>query len=174
VIVQKVKKYFFLVFSKVFWFQLKQAIALFFTDNVFGIKNLGACGESTNVRPSASLAYSQNIYLGKNVHVQRNVYIWAGKNSKITVGDNTIIGPGSFITSDNHGLKKDQLIRDQDGFEQDINIGSDVWLGAYSIVLPGVEIGSGVVVAAGSVVTKSVTPYTIVGGVPAKKIGDRK
>jgi len=172
--VNKLIKYLSLIFSKIFWFQLRQSIALFFTDNVYGIKHLGACGKNTNIRPSASLAYSENIFLGKNVHVQRNVYIWAGKNSKVTVGDNTIIGPGSFITSDNHGLKKDQLIRDQDGVEMDINIGSDVWLGAYSIILPGVEIGSGAVVAAGSVVTKSIAPYTIVGGVPAKQIGERE
>ncbi len=171
---KKIIKYLSLIFSKVFWFQLRQFIALFFTDNVYGIKHLGACGKKTNVRPSASLAYSENIFLGDNVHVQRNVYIWAGKKSKVTVGDNTIIGPGSFITSDNHGLKKEQLIRDQDGVEQDINIGSDVWLGAYSIILPGIEIGNGAVVAAGSVVTKSVQPYTIVGGVPAKQIGERK
>ena len=171
---QKLKKYVSLFFSRVFWFQLRQTIALFFTDNVYGIKNLAACGESTNVRPSASLAYSHNIYLGKNVHVQRNVYIWAGKNSKIIIGDNTIIGPGSFITSDNHGLKKDQLIRDQEGLEKTIKIGSDVWLGAYSIILPGLSIGDGAVIAAGSVVTKNVHPYTIVGGVPAKKIGERK
>lgn len=171
---QKLIKYFSLIFSRVFWFQLKQAIALFFTDNVYGIKCLGACGQSTNVRPSASLAYSHNIFLGNNVHVQRHVYIWAGKKSKIVIGDNTIIGPGSFITSDNHGLRKNQLIRDQEGNEKNISIGSDVWLGAYSIILPGVKIGDGAVIAAGSVVTKNVEKFSIVGGVPAKQLGVRK
>ncbi len=170
----KIIKYVSLIFSKVFWKQLQQSIALFFTDNLYAIRNLGACGENTNVRPSASLAYSHHIFLGKNVHVQRHVYIWAGRNSIITIGNNTIIGPGSFITSDNHGIKKEMLIREQEGVEKDIVIGSDVWLGAYSIVLPGVEIGNGAVIAAGSVVTKNVPSYTIVGGVPAKPIGERK
>ncbi len=171
---QKLIKYFSLIFSRVFWFQLKQAIALFFTDNVYGIKCLGACGQSTNVRPSASLAYSLIIFLGYNVHVHSHVYIWAGKKSKIVIGDNTIIGPGSFITSDNHGLRKNQLIRDQEGNEKNISIGSDVWLGAYSIILPGVKIGDGAVIAAGSVVTKNVEKFSIVGGVPAKQLGVRK
>lgn len=170
----KFKKYILLIFSKTFWFQLRQAIALFFTDNIYGIKHLGSCGKSTNVRPSASLANSFNIFLGENVHVQRHVYLWAGKNSKITIGDHTIIGPGSFITSDNHGIKKNQLIRDQEGEEKGITIGSDVWLGSYSIILPGVNIGDGAVVAAGSVVTKNVKPYAVVAGVPAKEISQRK
>jgi len=170
---EKLKKYISLIFTKIFWFQLRQIIALFFTDNLYGIKNLAACGKDTNIRPSASLANPQNIFIGENVHVQRHVYIWAGKKAKIVIGDHTIIGPGSFITSDNHGLKRDQLIRDQEGIEKDVIIGSDVWLGAYSIVLPGVKIGDGAVVAAGSVVTGDVAPYTIVGGVPAKKLKER-
>jgi acetyltransferase-like isoleucine patch superfamily enzyme len=170
----KIQKYLKIIFSKIFWFQVRQAIALFFTDNVWGIMHLGAYGKSTNVRPSASLANSHNIFLGENVHVQRHVYIWAGKNSKITIGDNTIIGPGSFITSDNHGTRRNQLIREQPGNEQDIIIGSDVWLGAYSIVLAGVTIGDGAVIAAGSVVTRNIIPYTIVAGVPAKEIGQRE
>ncbi len=171
---KKMKKYISLIFSKIFWFQLRQMIALFFTDNIYGIKHLGACGKNTNIRPSASLANSKNIFIGENVHVQRHVYIWSGENSKIMIGDNTIIGPGTFITSDNHGVEKNQLIRDQQGIEKDVKIGSDVWCGAYTIILPGVTIGNGAVIAAGSVVTKDVMAYTIIGGVPAKQIGERK
>jgi len=48
-----------------------------------------------------------------------------------------------------------------------------VWIGYQAIILPGVEIGEGSVVAAGAVVTKSVEPFTIVAGVPARKVGDR-
>ena len=53
-------------------------------------------------------------------------------------------------------------------------IGSDVWIGANAVITPGVRIGDGAVVGAGAVVTKDVAPYTIVGGVPAKVIGNRK
>lgn len=171
---EKLKKYFLIIFSSEFWFQLKQVLALFCSHNVWAIQHLGARGKETVIRPSASLANPENIFLGTRVHVQRQVYLWAGKKSKIIIGDHTIIGPGSFITSDNHGIKKDQLIREQAGIENDVVIGSDVWLGAYSIVLPGVHIGDGAVVAAGSVVTKNVESYSIVAGVPAKPIGKRE
>lgn len=170
----KIEKYIAILFSYEFWFQLKQVIALFCSHNVWAIKHLGSKGKETVIRPSASLANPENIFLGNRVHVQRQVYLWAGKNSKISISDNTIIGPGSFITSDNHGTKRSQLIRDQKGIEKDIVIGSDVWLGAYVIVLPGVNIGNGAVIAAGSVVTKDVASYSIVGGVPAKQIGTRE
>jgi len=170
----KIIKYISILFSKELWFQLKQIIAMFCSHNVWAIKNLGQKGKDTIVRPSASLANPENIYLGNRVHIQRNVYVWAGKQSSIKIGDNTIIGPGSFITSDNHGTKKNELIRDQEGIEKDVIIGSDVWLGAYVIILPGVTIGNGAVIAAGSVVTKDIPEYHICVGVPAKPIRTRE
>jgi acetyltransferase-like isoleucine patch superfamily enzyme len=58
------------------------------------------------------------------------------------------------------------------GFEP-VTICDYVWLGPRCIILPGVTVGEGAVVAAGAVVTKDVEPYTVVGGVPARKIADR-
>ncbi|MBZ4191515.1 hypothetical protein K7B07_21555 [Niabella sp. 3A5MI-3] len=55
-----------------------------------------------------------------------------------------------------------------------VTIGKDVWIGASCIILPGVTIGDGAIVAAGSVVTKDVAPFTIVAGVPSKEIKKRK
>ncbi|MRS01689.1 hypothetical protein EG832_00440 [bacterium] len=55
-----------------------------------------------------------------------------------------------------------------------VKIGSDCWLGANSLILPGVTIGDGAVIAAGAVVTKDVQPYSIVGGNPAKIISHRE
>jgi acetyltransferase-like isoleucine patch superfamily enzyme len=55
-----------------------------------------------------------------------------------------------------------------------VEIGEDVWIGAHAVVLPGVRIGSGAVVGAGAVVNRDVPPNTIVGGVPARVIGDRR
>jgi acetyltransferase-like isoleucine patch superfamily enzyme len=73
-----------------------------------------------------------------------------------------------FIDHD-HGLNKNELIKIQKGTEQEIIIGSNVWIGCNVTVLKGVHIGSGAVVAAGTVVTRSILPYEIWGGVPAKK-----
>ena len=70
-------------------------------------------------------------------------------------------------------LKKNHLKKKNKKEEFSIEIGHDVWIGDNVIILEKVKIGSGSIIAAGSVVTKSVDPYTIVGGVPAKKIKDR-
>jgi acetyltransferase-like isoleucine patch superfamily enzyme len=65
-------------------------------------------------------------------------------------------------------------MRKQSASMRRIKIGCDVWLGCNVTVLKGVNIGGGAVIAAGAVVTKSIPPYEIWGGVPAKKIGERK
>ena len=169
----KITKYVSLICSRIFWAQLKHAVVLFFTDNVWGIKNLGACGEGVKIRPSAILANAENIYLGDRVEIQRHVYIMAGRESRITIGDDAMIGPGVFITSSNHGIKKEKLIRLQPAEERDVVIGKDVFIGAYAIILPGAAIGDGAVIGAGSVVRRDVPPYAIVSGVPAKQFGRR-
>jgi len=170
---RKIKKYLAIFFSKTLWSQIRIIIAQFLTENVWSIIQLGACGKKTVIRPSASFAYAHHIFLGDCVSIQRRTYIWAGKYSQIKIGDHTMVGPGSFITSDNYGLKKSKRISEQSTKETDVLIGSDVWVGAYSIILPGVTIGDGAVIAAGSVVTKDIPSYAIAAGVPAKPIGKR-
>ena len=61
----------------------------------------------------------------------------------------------------------------QDRINEDVIIGSDVWIGSNAVILKGIKIGDGAIVAAGAVVTKDVAPYTIVGGCPAKYIKTR-
>ncbi|HEX9975453.1 MAG TPA: hypothetical protein VGD14_25610 [bacterium] len=68
----QLNKYFSILVSKIFWLQLKQVIALFFSHNVWSIMKLGAVGSNFVIRPTASLAYSENIFLGNNVHINRN------------------------------------------------------------------------------------------------------
>lgn len=92
----------------------------------------------------------------------------------VVIGDHTLIAPGCFLTDHNHRTDFDCRIDQQGCSVSPIHIGSDVWLGAKVIVLSGVSIGDGAVVAAGAVVTTDVSPFTIVGGVPAVKIGDRR
>jgi acetyltransferase-like isoleucine patch superfamily enzyme len=64
-------------------------------------------------------------------------------------------------------------MRTQPSTQQAIKLGSDVWLGCNVVVLKGVEIGDGAIIAAGAVVTKSILPNEIWAGVPARKIGQR-
>jgi acetyltransferase-like isoleucine patch superfamily enzyme len=90
----------------------------------------------------------------------------------ITIGNNvTITGEVTFVTHDGSGI----LFKDQKGrrfLYAPIVIGDNVFVGIRSIILPGVRIGNNVIVAAGSVVTKSIPDGVIVAGVPAKVIGD--
>jgi acetyltransferase-like isoleucine patch superfamily enzyme len=77
------------------------------------------------------------------------------------------------IIASKYQVKSTEIIRSFPQFEKEIIIGDDVWLGANSIILPGVKIGRGVIVGAGAVVTKDVAEFDIVAGVPAIKINSR-
>lgn len=84
------------------------------------------------------------------------------------------MGPGVGIFSSNHGHERGGVpMINQAVEEKDVIIGNNVWLGAHVVVLPGVTIGDGVIVAAGAVVTKDIPSNVVVGGVPAKVIGER-
>lgn len=111
--------------------------------------------------------YGNNIVLGKNVFINSNCYFMDG--AKITVGDNVFIGPSCGFYTANHPL--DYQTRNQ-GIEQalPILIGNNVWLGGNVIVLPGVEIGDGCVIGAGSVVTKDIEANSIATGIPCNVI----
>ena len=92
----------------------------------------------------------------------------------LTIGKGTLLAPGCFVTDHNHGIDANEMIWTQPCSQSSVTIGSDVWLGARSIILPGVIVGDGAVVAAGAVVTKNVAPMTVVAGVPAKFIRNRE
>lgn len=92
---------------------------------------------------------------------------------EISVGEGTLIAPGCFITDHNHETRADKPILHQPCEYRSVSIGSDVWIGAKAVILPGVRIGDGAVVAAGAVVTHDVEPMSIVGGVPARLIRKR-
>jgi acetyltransferase-like isoleucine patch superfamily enzyme len=95
-------------------------------------------------------------------------------SGKVTIGRNCLITRRAAIITGGHGFRrKDLLIRQQGLVYDDIRLGNDCWVGYGALVLGGVTVGDGSVVAAGSVVTKDVPPYTVVGGVPARIIGER-
>jgi serine acetyltransferase len=90
----------------------------------------------------------------------------------IFIGKNTLIAQFVSVIATNHTFKKGQDTKflPWDQTRKDVVIGDNVWIGAGAIILPGVRIGHGAVVAAGSVVTKDVEPCSIYAGVPAKFI----
>lgn len=146
--------------------------------------------------------FIEDLIIGKNVHISPNVFLTVTNknpltpNAKLSIGENTSIGEFSdlragggiieigdncliaqyvSIVSTNHLLHKDFLIakNEWDTQKNFIKIGNDVWIAAHSIILPGVTIGNGAVIAAGAVVTSSVDEYSIVAGIPAKEIKKR-
>jgi acetyltransferase-like isoleucine patch superfamily enzyme len=112
------------------------------------------------------------LIIGNNVGINANCYL--AVRGKISIGNDVIMGPGVKIFSENHNFtRKDLPTRLQGVTKGDVVIGDDVWIGAGAIVLSGVRLGTGAIVAAGSVVNKDVDDFSIVGGIPAKFLKSR-
>jgi len=138
------------------------------------------------------LFLSRTVELGKNVMIDELVRIdhpkklaiasdtFIGRGSLINaaggikIGTNVLIGPGVKIWSVDHRFSSTDIpIRCQGHTFSPVVIEDDVWIGMDSIILKGVTVGKGAVIAAGSVVTKDVPQFQIVAGAPAKMIGSR-
>lgn len=118
---------------------------------------------------------SQNLNITTYPRLGANVFINANSTwidtCEISVGDRTLVGPNCSFYSGTHPL--DPSIRNGTRGPESgkpIHIGADCWLGGNVTVLPGVNIGNGATVGAGSVVTKDVPPFTVVAGNPARVI----
>lgn len=105
------------------------------------------------------------VKVGNGVFINRDGYI----RSRTTIGDNVSIGPFVRLITDSHVIGPTNL-RAAEPVVQPISVGRGVWIGACVIVLPGVSIGDGCVVAAGSVVAQDVPSNVLVAGVPARVI----
>jgi acetyltransferase-like isoleucine patch superfamily enzyme len=133
-----------------------------------------ALGERTVIE---SGAYLKLVSTGASLTI--GAYTFIGRNTEfdvqgpVVLGDHTLIAPGCFITDHSHRFVADRRIDQQPCTTSPVTIGSDVWIGANSVILPGVNVADGAIVGAGAVVTKDVGPMDIVAGVPARKIGSR-
>jgi len=115
------------------------------------------------------------LHIGRNTAINEYANVRAS-GGFIRIGANCMIAQFVTIVASNHSTSLGETMLDQpwSSTRNFVEIGDDVWIGAGCIVLPGVTIGVGAVVAAGAVVTKSVPPYEVWGGVPAAKIGQRQ
>ena len=132
-------------------------------------------GKYAIIRPSN--IYGGPIGAGLTMGDNSNIgpYNYIGCSGKITIGNNVMLAPRVSIYAENHVFDHPEiLIRDQGVEKKEVIIEDDCWIAANSIILAGVTIGKGSVVAAGSVVTENVPAYSVVAGVPAKFIKSRK
>ncbi|MGH8897451.1 MAG: acyltransferase [Egibacteraceae bacterium] len=107
-------------------------------------------------------------------HVGFNYGCYVNGYGGLSVSDHTVIGPGSMIHTANHEMNDlDRPIAGQGWVAAPVEIGEDCWIGMNVCILPGVRIGKGCVIGAGSVVTKLVPDYSVAVGNPAKVIRTR-
>ena len=137
------------------------------------------CGKDVYFGRRSNIVGWNNVYIDDYVSIGSNCEFLTTR-AKIIIKDHVMFGPNVLIVTGNHRIDvidkymydiTDELKRPED--DEDVILKGDNWIGANSIILKGVTIGRGAVVAAGAVVTRDVPDYTIVGGVPAKKINMR-
>lgn len=125
-------------------------------------------GKGSTIHMWANFFQPKNITIGQDTVIGNNVFL--DGREKITIGNHVDIASEVMIYNSEHDLEnKDFLAK-----EEPVEIRDYCFIGPRVIILPGVTIGKGAVVAAGAVVTKDIPDFDIVGGVPAAKIGERK
>lgn len=124
------------------------------------------CGRKVNIEQGA--IFSSKVTLGDFSGIGINARI----NGTCTIGTHVMMGTDVVVITRNHAFGRIDVPMMEQGFEEErpVYIGNNVWIGDRAVILPGVTVGDGSIIAAGAVVTKNVPPYAIVAGVPAKVI----
>lgn len=126
------------------------------------------CGKNINIGRKCKMSF--NIKLGNKSSIGDNSYL----QGNIRIGNNVMIGPQVMAIAENHNFSDIDIPMNRQGkTRKGIIIEDNVWIGARAIILDGVRIKKGTVVGAGSVVTKSTSENSVVGGAPAKFIKKR-
>lgn len=155
---------------------------------------INKCGDRFRAEFPLIVLEGKNITIGNNFYARKSSYLYANDNGsliigdncaintnvqlgasggKIIIGNNVLIAPNVVIRCSNHKINRNALVREQGHIAGEIVIEDDVWIGSNAVITSGVCLAEGTVVGAGAVVTKSTERYSIVGGVPARKIGER-
>lgn len=131
-------------------------------------------GEDLQIYEGVRFRGIEYLSVGDRVHIGVDCFIQA--SGGIEMGDNVILGPAVKIWSLNHVFDDpDTPVHDQGYKKRPVRIGNDVWIGANAFIMPGADIGDGVVISAHAVVGgKTIPPYSMLAGNPARKIGSRK
>lgn len=132
------------------------------------MRKLGSLGQGSRLDPGVRISFPQNVFIGNDVSMGSGVNLGASSQGFITIGDRCAIASGTRIVTATHD--PDVLPVSRVGINKSVTIGEDIWIGTGAIILPGITIYDGAIVAAGSVVTKDVPADCMVGGVPSRLI----
>lgn len=130
---------------------------------------LGSCGANVSIQLPVCFTQPDKIHIGNDVAFAAYVHIWGGGG--LTIGNRVMIGSHSAITTVTHDYNAEVMWGTV--VTKPIVIEDDVWIGTHVVVLPGVTIGRGAVIAAGCIVTKDVSPGGIIAGVPGRVLKNR-
>lgn len=128
------------------------------------------CGNNLLIQDNFRYRNLRRFIVGNNLFIGHHSEIYPGEHN-LLIGNNVMISQYVLIIGQNHGHSSIKIpMVQQKQISKQIVIKDDVWIGAHSIILPGVTINKGAIIGAGSVVTRDVKAYSIVGGTPAKFI----
>ncbi|GIW61563.1 MAG: hypothetical protein KatS3mg089_0415 [Patescibacteria group bacterium] len=167
---QRIKRRILTVINEfiIFWLHLVSVIPSHFLRRFFyrlaGIK----IGKGSTIHTGARFYYPKNISIGDDSIIGEGVVL--DGRGKLVIGNHVAFASEVMVYNAEHNIQSENF----EAINEDVIIDDYVFIGPRAIILPGVHIGKGAVIAAGAVVTKDVPPLTIVGGVPAKVIGERK
>lgn len=141
--------------------------------------SFGSCGRDVFVNIGCSFSGIENIFLGDNIALGKGTLIMTTR-ANVYIGDHVMFAPNVTIVTGNHTTNiigkymdrigdRDKALED----DEDVILEGDNWIGTRAVILKGVRVGKGAIIAAGAVVTRDVPQYTIVGGMPARVIGKR-
>jgi galactoside O-acetyltransferase len=157
-------------------------------------RRLRRCGAGLRLRRSTVITGHENIVIGRNFVSMGQLYLYAndggyveigddcdvntnvqigGASGRIIMGNHIMIAPNVVLRAANHGMARGTPMKRQGTIPGEIRIEDDVWIGSNAVVTADVVLARGTVVGAGAVVTHSTEPFSIVGGVPARKIRER-
>jgi galactoside O-acetyltransferase len=170
------------------------SVASYLYSRIVGLR-LRKCGRGLRLRLTSTILGHRRIVIGNNFVSMGHLYLYANEGGSIQIGDDcsintnvqiggaagrvvigncVMIAPNVVLRAANHDTKRGPVpMRHRHSISGEIIIEDDVWIGSNVVVTADVTIARGTVVGAGAVVTASTEPYSIVGGVPARKIGER-
>lgn len=147
--------------------------------NFFGYDGAGIAsahvGPGVRVSPTVSVRNGSRVEIGAGSHIGQWSCLWAGdSHGRITLGDHALLAPNVFVTASDYDFDAGEgPVMDLAKREADVHIGANTWLGVNVIVVAGVTIGEGAIIAAGSVVTRDIPAGVVAAGTPARVLRQR-